>query len=169
MEKGCGKRFLRWTGPMGRRVLRFDSAFGAEGCGIALRAMSLKSALRDFPPDTVILSLRRRISVHAAFETSGLPLRDNKYICSLPKAMLPMAAFILAPTGAYLASAAILCNYPGRSPQPVREASAGPGQNPWGPGPKARRPHQPSPASAGVNLREYQCPPLLNLTHPHPD
>ena len=32
----------------------------------------------------------------------------------------------------------------GESPQPVREASAGPGQNPWRPGPKARRRHQPS-------------------------
>ena len=30
-----------------RRVLRFDSGKAAEGCGIALRAMSLKSALRD--------------------------------------------------------------------------------------------------------------------------
>ena len=55
----------------------------------------------------------------------------------------------------YLASAAILYTFRGRSPQPVREASAGPGQNPWRPGPKARRRHQPSPAKAGVNLREY--------------
>ena len=48
----------------------------------------------------------------------------------------------------------------GESPQPVREASAGPGQNPWRPGPKARRRHQPSPAKAGVNLREYwKAPP----------
>ena len=36
VEKGCGKGFLRWTGPMGRRVLKFDGAFGPEGCGIAL-------------------------------------------------------------------------------------------------------------------------------------
>ena len=37
---------------------------------------------------------------------------------------------------------------------------AGPGQNPWHPGPKARRRHQPSPAKAGVNLREYwKAPP----------
>ena len=43
----------------------------------------------------------------------------------------------------------------GGRPEPVREASAGPGQNPWRPGPKARRRHQPSPAKAGVNLREY--------------
>ena len=60
----------------------------------------------------------------------------------------------------YLASAAVLYTSRGRSPQPVREASAGPGQNPWRPGPKARRRHQPSPAKAGVNLREYwKAPP----------
>ena len=47
----------------------------------------------------------------------------------------------------------------GESPQPVREASAGPGQNPWRPGPEARRRHQPSRRSR-VNLREYwQAPP----------
>ncbi len=33
---------------MGRRVLKFDGAFGPEGCGIARRAMSMKSALRDW-------------------------------------------------------------------------------------------------------------------------
>ena len=49
-----------------------------------------------------------------------------------------------APKGAHLASAAILYISRGRSPQPVREASAGPGQNPWRPGPEARRRHQPS-------------------------
>jgi hypothetical protein len=32
----------------------------------------MKSALRDFPPGTVILSRRRRISMHAAFETIGI-------------------------------------------------------------------------------------------------
>ena len=67
-----------------------------------------------------------------------------------------------APKGAHLASAAILYTFRGRSPQPVREASAGPGQNPWRPGPKARRRHQPSPAKAGVNLREYSFPPILH-------
>ena len=30
------ERFLRWTRPGAVRVLRFDSACGAEGCGIAL-------------------------------------------------------------------------------------------------------------------------------------
>ena len=29
------------TGPMGRRVRKFDGAFGPEGCGIARRAMSI--------------------------------------------------------------------------------------------------------------------------------
>ena len=29
-------RFLRLTGPMGRRVLKFDGAFGPEGCGLPL-------------------------------------------------------------------------------------------------------------------------------------
>ena len=33
---------------MGRRVLKFDGAFGPEGCGIARRAMIMKSALRDW-------------------------------------------------------------------------------------------------------------------------
>ena len=32
----CMERFLRWTRPGAVRVLRFDSASGAEGCGIAL-------------------------------------------------------------------------------------------------------------------------------------
>ena len=59
----------------------------------------------------------------------------------------------------------------GESPQPVREASAGPGQNPWRPGPKARRRHQPSRRSR-VNLREYSPAPLMSqipytLTVPH--
>ena len=28
-----GERFLGLTGPMGRRVLKFDGAFGPKGCG----------------------------------------------------------------------------------------------------------------------------------------
>ena len=31
---GCVKRFLRLMRPMGTRVLKFDNAVGAEGCGI---------------------------------------------------------------------------------------------------------------------------------------
>ena len=41
-------KVLRMDRPRGRRVLRFDGAFGPEGCGGALRAMSIKSALRDW-------------------------------------------------------------------------------------------------------------------------
>ena len=61
------------------------------------------------------------------------------------------------PTAPYFASAAILYNSRGRSTQPVREASAGPGQNLWRPRPSgpaapstlAAKPRQPSgiPAS----------------------
>ena len=47
----------------------------------------------------------------------------------------------------------------GESPEPVREASAGPGQNPGSPGPEARRLPQPSRRSR-VNLREYSFPPI---------
>ena len=32
---GCGKRFLSLTGPMGRRVRKFDGPCGPKGCGIA--------------------------------------------------------------------------------------------------------------------------------------
>ena len=71
-----------------------------------------------------------------------------------------------APKGAHLASAAILYTSRGRSPQTVREASAGPGQNPWRPGQKARRRHQSSPAKAGVNLREYWKAPTRSRSRP---
>ena len=73
---------------------------------------------------------------------------------------------LLAPLAPYLASAAILHNSRGRSPQPVREASAGPGQNPWRPGPKgpaapstfAAKPRQPSgiPASTAPSTGIYR-------------
>ena len=53
----------------------------------------------------------------------------------------------------------------GESPQPVREASAGPGQNPGSPGPKARRRHQPSRRSR-VNLREYRKAPPKSRSRP---
>ena len=68
----------------------------------------------------------------------------------------------MAPKAPYLPSGTVLHTSRGRSPQPVREASADPGQNPWRPGPKARRRHQPSPAKAGVNLREYSFPPPMS-------
>ena len=40
VERLRRKRFLRLTGPSGRRVLRFDGSFGPEGCGIAYGATS---------------------------------------------------------------------------------------------------------------------------------
>ena len=42
----------------------------------------------------------------------------------------------MAPLAPYLPSGTVLHTSRGRSPQPVREASAGPGQNPWRPGPR---------------------------------
>ena len=57
-----------------QRVQKVLPAFGRRVQRVVVspwRAMSIKSALRDFPPGTVILSRRRRISVHAAFETIG--------------------------------------------------------------------------------------------------
>ena len=47
-SKGCGKRFLGLTGLTAGGFLSL-TALWAEGCGIARRAMSLKSALRDWP------------------------------------------------------------------------------------------------------------------------
>ena len=41
-------KVLRIDRPGGRRVLRFDGAFGPEGLWIALWAMLIKSALRDW-------------------------------------------------------------------------------------------------------------------------
>ena len=70
-------RFLSLMGPSGPKVLRFDSGKAAEGCGIALRAMSMKSALRYcLPALIVILSRRRRISVQAAYETNAIKYRS---------------------------------------------------------------------------------------------
>ena len=47
-EEGCVERLcrkvLRFDRPLGRRVLKFDGPFGPEGCGIALRAISIYSA-----------------------------------------------------------------------------------------------------------------------------
>ena len=62
-------------------------------------------------------------------------------------------------------SGAVLYTSRGRSTQPVREASADPGQNPWRPGPEARRRHQPSRRSR-VNLREYWKAPPRSRSRP---
>ena len=88
----------------------------------------------------------------------------------------PKAAFILAPPRApFLASAAILYNSRGRSPQPVREASAGPGQNPWRPGPSGPaapstltpvRACQPSGILASTALRRSRSRPRRRAPEP---
>ena len=61
-------------------------------------------------------------------EGCGIALTGDEY-------MPPKAAIKWRRQAPYLASAAILYNYPGRSPQPVRKALADSGQNPGGPGP----------------------------------
>ena len=63
-----------WTRPLGVKVQKVQKVLPAPGrqvqrVVVSPAAMSIKTALRDFPPGTVILSLRRRISVHAVFET----------------------------------------------------------------------------------------------------
>ena len=40
MGRAFGARVLRIDRPDGRRVLKFDGAFGPEGCGIALSVHS---------------------------------------------------------------------------------------------------------------------------------
>ena len=57
----------------------------------------------------------------------------------------------------------------GESPQPACKASADHRQNPWRPGPKARRRHQPSRPQGRVNLREYGKAPPGPGPDPDPD
>ena len=77
--------------------------------------------------------------------------------------------------GAHLASAAVLYKSRGRSPQPVREASAGPGQNPWRPGPSGPavpstltpvRACQPSGILASTALRRSRSRPPRSRSRP---
>ena len=71
--------------------------------------------------------------------------------------------YMMAPKAPYLASAAILYTSRGRSPQPVREASAGPGQNPGSPGPKG-----PAAGSTLTPVRACQPSGILGSTAPIP-
>ena len=41
-----GVRVLRIDRPDGRRVLKFDAAYGCEGCGGALRAQIIRKRVR---------------------------------------------------------------------------------------------------------------------------
>ena len=77
----------------------------------------------------------------------------------------------MAPKAPYLASAAILYNSRGRSPQPACKAKPITGRTLGAQGRQARRRHQPSRRSR-VNLREYSFPPnpsqrpiTSNVTH----
>ena len=78
---------------------------------------------------------------------------------------------MMAPKAPYLPSGTVLHTSRGRSPQPVREASAGPGQNPWRPGPSG--PAAPSTlarrASTFGNTGKRRSPPqkpiISNNTH----
>ncbi len=47
--KGQREKFLRLTGPMGRRVLKFDGALGPEGCGLPLCGNDYKVSVTDSP------------------------------------------------------------------------------------------------------------------------
>ena len=49
---------------------------------------------------------------------------------------------------------------PWAEPSNRPEGGADPGQNPWLPGPQARRRHQPSSPQGRVNLREYSQAPV---------
>ena len=64
-----------------------------------------------------------------------------------------------APKGAHLASAAVLYNSRGRSPQPACKAKPITGRTLGAQGRQARRRHQPSRRSR-VNLWEYSFPPF---------
>ena len=112
-----------------------------------------------FPPGKVV----------APANKGGMPFLARRAVVWFSP---PKAAFILAPLGApYLASAAVLHNSRGRSPQPVREASAGPGQNPGSPGPSgpaapsplAAKPRQPS--GIQVSADSSQRPMTSNVAH----
>ena len=51
MRPGCiglWKRVLKFDRPEGRRVLKFDGAFGPEGCGIALMGNTYKVSVTGF-------------------------------------------------------------------------------------------------------------------------
>ena len=46
--QGAGRKVLRIDRPDGRRVLKFDGAFGPEGCGIALSGDEYKVSVTGF-------------------------------------------------------------------------------------------------------------------------
>ena len=61
-------RFLGLTGPMGRKVLKFDGAFGPEGCGGGSAAgcveglyIALLRGRRPFGPRVMVAPFGRRL------------------------------------------------------------------------------------------------------------
>ena len=121
-----------------------DSACGAEGGGLPLQAMLIKSALRDWLfvsygmiSILVISHLRWHSPLWCLTSPKGdaFPRPSGRLLRFYTnwrrrRRTSPAQRYYITPEGG--------------SPEPVREASAGPGQNPWRPGPKARRRHQPS-------------------------
>ena len=49
MGHACGVRVLKMDRPDGRKVLKFDGAFGPEGCGIALSGDEYEVSVTDLP------------------------------------------------------------------------------------------------------------------------
>ena len=176
--------------PAGKRVTRFSGRFAPlrivfpchRGIGRATKGKRLYGQARRLTsPDLHILCRMCTVDNKAPqsnpftqrIAKNKVPPPGGRWWRQPPKGVhfrRPQGGFMvlykLAPPRApYLASAAVLHNYPGRSPQPVREASAGPGQNPWRPGPSgpaapstlAAKPRQPS----GIQL------PAESLTKAH--
>ena len=131
---------------------------GSKGM-VSPSAMSIKTALRDFPLRTVILRRRRRILVRGAlginsikYQSAGRvqrvvvsPYRAMNFRCRLQRFSL-RSSIDTGAEGAYLASAAILYNYPGRSPQTACKAKPITGRTLGAQGRQPRRRHQPSAA-----------------------
>ena len=69
------------TGPMGRKVLKFDSPSGAEGCGIALAGDEYEVSVTgfSFPPHTVILSLRNGTVLYCCMAMLYAEQMSRKY------------------------------------------------------------------------------------------
>lgn len=80
----------RFDGPIGPRVLRFDTACGCEGV-VSPAAIIIKAALRaPLPAFIVILSRRRRISVHGVIDSYQLTSPPAHYPPAHAKNSLPL-------------------------------------------------------------------------------
>ena len=159
-------RVLRIDRPDGRRVRKFD---GPSGRGLWYRPLGDEYKVSVTRLTFYVIWHDRHSADWLAALASPYPASPDFPLFRGQNKTPRNTLFINGSTVStgYSATVEVLCrtstilyNSRGRSPQPVREASADPGQNPWRPGPKARRRHQPSPAKAGVNLREYRQAPL---------